>query len=124
MATPVEYICKHKPNSALHGTPIKHQRNDTDAIPAFAISNNWKYQQRSTRGVHDLASLGDADSSVGTNAARRRRSGKFGQCARILLTTVSRTELRSLLDGGRCARVKYDDYDRDEIGSRSFSAAH
>lgn len=28
-----------------------------------------------------------------------------------------------IVDGGRCARVKYDDYNRDEIGSRDFFAA-
>lgn len=28
-----------------------------------------------------------------------------------------------IVDGGRCACVKYDDYNRDEIGSRDFFAA-
>jgi len=28
-----------------------------------------------------------------------------------------------IVDGGRCTRVKYDDYNRDEIGSRGSSAA-
>jgi len=28
-----------------------------------------------------------------------------------------------IIDGGRCACVKYDDYDHDENGSRGFSVA-
>lgn len=93
----------------------------TDAIPVFTIANDWKYQQRSTRGVYDL---GVADSSQ----SGRMRPGAVNRGSSVnargyVDRGIEYGTAKFIVDGGRCARVKYDDYDRNEIGSPGFSVA-
>lgn len=123
MSTPVEYICKHKPNSTLHDTPIKHQRNDgrDTRVHYLELEVPTTIDSRGARpritGMRIPRSRDECSQAPSIGEVRSMR-------ADIVDRGIEDGTAKFIVDGGRCGRVKYDDYDRDEIGSRGFSAAY
>ncbi|KYN28803.1 hypothetical protein ALC57_01766, partial [Trachymyrmex cornetzi] len=101
MLTPVEYICKHKPTT------------QSPTLSRTTGSTNNGRLAGCTTSHH-----GVADSSQ----SGRMRPGAVNRGSSVnargyVDRGIEHGTAKFIVDGGRCARVKYDDYDRNEIGS-------
>lgn len=113
--------------ASISQTPLSPRCSDqtggmTDAIPA--ISNDCKGKTIDSRGARPRSRTGMRIPRSRDECGQEPSIGEVRSMrADIVDRGIEHGTAKFIVDGGRCAPVKYDDYDRDEIESRGFSTA-